>query len=124
MNEKLQLLQNFNLLSLQAMKKIFFYDAERLCGYFLGRGLSGSRIERTPYLATIKYEISWKILAASLHTWAQFGGDTGMCPPTFPDAGDIICHVPPTFFSLGFVFGEVSKIKVMFVTFCVKSFSC
>jgi len=33
-------------------------------------------------------------------------------------------HVPPTFFFLGFVFGEVSKIKVMFVTFCVKSFSC
>ena len=31
--------------------------------------------------------------------------------------------VSPTFFSLGFVFGEVSKIKVMFVTFCVKSFS-
>jgi len=31
---------------------------------------------------------------------------------------------PPTFFSLRFVFGEVSKIKVTFVTFCVKSFSC
>ena len=45
MNEKLQLLQNFNLLSLQAMKKIFFYDAELLCGYFLGRGLSTTRIE-------------------------------------------------------------------------------
>ena len=30
---------------------------------------------------------------------------------------------PRTFFSLGFVFGEVSKIKVMFVTFCVKIFS-
>jgi len=30
---------------------------------------------------------------------------------------------PPTFFSLGFVFGELSKTKVMFVTFCVKSFS-
>jgi len=45
-------------------------------------------------------------------------------PPTFSDRGDIICHVPPTFFKLGFVFGEVSKIKVMFVTFCVKSFSC
>jgi len=25
----------------------------------------------------------------------------------------------PTFFSLGFVFGEVSKRKVMFVMFCV-----
>jgi len=31
---------------------------------------------------------------------------------------------PPTFFSLGFVFGEVSKIKVMFDMFHVKSFSC
>ena len=30
---------------------------------------------------------------------------------------------PPTFFFLGFVFGEVSKIKVEFVMFCVKSFS-
>jgi len=31
--------------------------------------------------------------------WAQFGGDTG----------DAICHVPPLFSLLGFVFGEVSK---------------
>jgi len=31
---------------------------------------------------------------------------------------------PPTFFFLGIVFGEISKIKVMFVTFCVKRFSC
>jgi len=52
--------------------------------------------------------------------WVQFGG--GRVPPTFSDGGDIVCHVPPTFFSLGFVVGEVSKIKVMFVTFCVKSF--
>jgi len=28
----------------------------------------------------------------------------------------------PTFFSLRFLFGEVSKIKVMFVTFCVELF--
>jgi len=27
----------------------------------------------------------------------------------------------PTFLSLGFVFGEVAKIKVKFVTFCMKS---
>ena len=50
------------------------------------------------------------------------------------DAGDVSPHFfrrvgqnmpcPPTFFSLGCVFGEVSKIKVMFVTFCVKSFLC
>jgi len=56
--------------------------------------------------------------------WAQFGGGHGgRVPPTLSDGGDKLSHVPPTFFSLGFVFGEVSKIKVMFVTFCVKSFS-
>jgi len=32
--------------------------------------------------------------------------------------------MPPHFFSSGFVFGEVSKTKVVLVTFCVKSFSC
>jgi len=30
--------------------------------------------------------------------------------------------LPPTFFSSGCVFGEVSKMKVMFITFCVKVF--
>jgi len=35
----------FTLLLQTAMKKHIFYDAELLCGYFLGRGLSGSRIE-------------------------------------------------------------------------------
>jgi len=51
-------------------------------------------------------------------------GDTGDVSPHFFRRGDIICHVPPTFFSLSFVFVEVSKIKVMFVMFCVMSFSC
>jgi len=48
----------------------------------------------------------------------------GTCPPHFFIRGEhnVKCH--PTFFSLGFAFGEVSKIKVMYVTFCVKSFSC
>jgi len=55
---------------------------------------------------------------------AIWWGIRGTCPPTFLDGGDIICLVPLTFFSLLFVCGEVSKIKVMFVTFCVKSFSC
>jgi len=59
-------------------------------------------------------------------TWAQFGGGHGgRVPPTFSYRGDIICHVPPTFFSLGFAFGEVSNIKVMkvmFVTFRMKRF--
>jgi len=44
-------------------------------------------------------------------------------PPSFSDEGDIICHVLH-FFSLSFAFGEVSKIKVMLVTFFVKNFSC
>jgi len=60
----------------------------------------------------------------SLYPWAQFGGGHGGRVPHFFRWGDIICHVLPTFFSLDFVFGEVSKIKVMLVTFCVKSFSC
>jgi len=50
-------------------------------------------------------------------------GDTGSCVHHFFRRGHIICRVAPTF-SLGFVFWEVSKRKVMFVTFCVKSFSC
>jgi len=51
-------------------------------------------------------------------------GDTGTSSPTFSDGGGHNMPYPPTFFSLGFVFGEVAKINVMFVTFCVKSFSC
>jgi len=42
--------------------------------------------------------------------------------PHFSDGGDIICHVHSTFFSLGFVFGEVSKIKVTFATFVWRAF--
>jgi len=52
--------------------------------------------------------------------WAQFGGG-GTWPP---QTGGHNMPCPPTFFSLAFAFGEVSKIRVMFVTFCVKSFSC
>jgi len=43
-----------------------------------------------------------------------------MSPHFFRRGHNMPC--PPTFFSLGFVFGEVSKIKVMFVTFCVEVF--
>jgi len=51
-------------------------------------------------------------------------GDTGgRVPPLFQVGGDNM-PCPPTFFSLGFVYGEVSKIKLMLVTFCVKSFLC
>jgi len=61
--------------------------------------------------------------AGSLPPLAHLVGDTGDVSPHFFRRGghNMSCH--PHFFSLGFVFGEVSKIKVMFVTFCVKSFS-
>jgi len=55
---------------------------------------------------------------------AIWWGTQGDVSPHFFRWGEIICHVPPTFFSLGFVYGEVSKIKLMLVTFCVKSFLC
>ena len=45
-------------------------------------------------------------------------GTRGTCPPNFSSRGDIIWHVLSTFFSLNFVFGKVSKIK-MFVMFRV-----
>jgi len=50
-------------------------------------------------------------------------GDPGEVSPHFFRRGGIICHVTPTFFSLGFGLGEDSKIK-LFVMFCVKSYSC
>ena len=53
---------------------------------------------------------------------AIWWGHGGRVPPLF-QVGEYDMPCPPTFFSLGFVFEEVSKIKVMFVTFCVKSFS-
>jgi len=46
---------------------------------------------------------------------AIWWGTRGTCPPFFRRGGhNMPC--PPTFFSFGFVFGEVSKIKVMLVT--------
>ena len=49
--------------------------------------------------------------------WAQLGG--GHVPHFFRRGGhNMLC--PPTFFSLGFVFGEVTKIKMTFVTFHVR----
>jgi len=39
---------------------------------------------------------------------------TGGVSTHFFRRGDIICHVLPTFLSLGFVFGEVLKIKAVF----------
>jgi len=61
-----------------------------------------------------------------LSTWAQFDGDTGdVSSPLFQTGGyNMIC--PPYFLLFRFcrLFGEASKTKVMFVTFCVKSFSC
>jgi len=54
---------------------------------------------------------------------AIWWGTRGRVPQLF-QVGRIKYAMSPTFFSLGFVFGEVSKIKVMFVTFYVESFSC
>jgi len=55
---------------------------------------------------------------------AQFGGDTSPVYPHFFRRGGHNMPCPLHFFSSGFVFGEVSKTKVMLVTFCAKSFSC
>jgi len=49
--------------------------------------------------------------------------DTKDVATNFLDSGYIICHVPP-YFSLNFAYGDISKMKVTFVPFCVKSFSC
>jgi len=51
-------------------------------------------------------------------------GDTGTCPPTSLDGGGTQYAISPQRFLVEFVFGEVSKLNVTFVTFCVKSFSC
>ena len=55
---------------------------------------------------------------------AIWWGTRGTCPPRFLKRWGYIMPCSPTIFSLGFVFGEVSKIRVTFVTFCVKCFSC
>ena len=66
-----------------------------------------------------------RVLSNHVLSWARFGGaHGGRVPLTFSDGGVHDMSCPLTFFSLGFAFGEVSKLKVMFVTFCVKSFSC
>jgi len=71
----------------------------------------------------LNYQPTLRIYAAT-KAWAQFGGGHGRrVPPLFRRGGhNMPC--PHTFFSLVFVFGEVSTIKVTFVTFCVKRFSC
>jgi len=50
-------------------------------------------------------------------------GDTGDVSPHFFRRGGHNMPCLPTFFSLGFLFGGDSKIK-MFIMFCVKSYSC
>ena len=59
-----------------------------------------------------------------LVSWAQFGGGHGDVSLHLFRWGGHNMPCPHHFFSLGFILGEVSKMKVMFVTFCVKSFSC
>jgi len=62
-------------------------------------------------------------IANATHAWAQFGGGHGRRVPPLFRVGGHNMPCPPTFFSLGFVFGGDSKIK-MFVMFCVKSYAC
>ena len=55
----------------------------------------------------------------------QFGeGHGGRVPHTILDGGGHNTPCPPHIFILEFVFGEVSRLNVAFVTFCVKSLSC
>jgi len=64
------------------------------------------------------------IKASAFLSGAQFGGGHGeRVPPTFLD-GRIWYAMSPHFYLLGLVFGEVSKLHVTFVMFCVKTFSC
>jgi len=68
--------------------------------------------------------MSYLTTSPMLQSWAQFGGGHGGRVPPFLRRGGHNVPCPPHVFSLGFVFGEVSKIKVIFVTFCMKRFSC
>ena len=80
------------------------------------------------YIHLGAFRAIWASVVCNLdqnHDWLHgrnLVGDAGTCPPLF-QVGGYNMQCPPTFFSLGCVFAEVSKIKVMFVTFCVKSFS-
>jgi len=58
------------------------------------------------------------------HMGAIWWGTRGTCPlHIFRRGGyNMPCLLP--LFLVGFVFGEVSKLIVTIVTFCVKSFSC
>jgi len=58
-----------------------------------------------------------------LQTCAQLGGGHGGLVLSLFQTVWIQYAMSPTFFFLPFSFGEVSKMKVTFVAFCVKSFS-
>ena len=89
--------------------------------------MNGEKIFNTVYIHLGAIRAIWASVVCNLdqsHDWLHgrnLVGNTGDVSSTFSGGVNMPCH--PTFFSLGFVFGEVSKIKVMFVTFCVKSFS-
>jgi len=51
-------------------------------------------------------------------------GDTGDVPPPLFQTGDIRGHVPPLFSLKVLNLERFQKIKVMFVTFSLKSFAC
>jgi len=68
---------------------------------------------------------SWTPLKSSKNlqtlAWAQFGrGHEGRVLLTFSEGGNRICYVPPTFFTLDFVFKEVGKIKMTYAMFHVR----
>ena len=90
--------------------------------------VNGEKIFDTVYIHLGAIRQIWASIVCHLdlsHDWLHgrnLVGNTGSCPPTF-SVGGYNMPCPPTFFSLGFAFGEVSKIKVMFVTFCAKSSS-
>jgi len=51
---------------------------------------------------------------------AIWWGTQGTCPPTFLDGVGHNMPCTPHIFLLGFVFGEVAKLNVTFVMFCVE----
>ena len=87
------------------------------------------KIFNTVYIHLGAIRAIWASVVCNLdqsHDWLHghnLVGDTGDVSPHFFRWGWYNTPCPPTFFSWGCVFGEVSKLKVMFVTFCVKSFS-
>ena len=104
--------------------QLWFFRASASCSKIV----NGEKMFNTMYIHLGPIRAIWASVVCNLdqsHDWLHGRNLVGNMGDVFPHffrwGYNIPC--PPTFFSLGFVFGEVSKIKVMFVTFCVKSFS-